>query len=119
VSAFALAHDEGVLVWEYDNLEAYESACPDIRVAGWVVENVVEKTPPAGAGRVALLNPVAWLRRPSRVEVTLRRRPEAYCLTCGKKRQMDGMQTLVTKRRRKISKGWCPVCGKVLVSLAS
>jgi Domain of unknown function (DUF5679) len=40
--------------------------------------------------------------------------PEAYCLSCKCRRQIDNPQTLLMKNGRSGTRGSCPVCGKGL-----
>jgi hypothetical protein len=76
VDAFDLAAEDGVLVWVYENREALQSAHFAIRQAGWVVEHVAEVKPPVTVRRFALMGPAAWLGRPKRLLVTLRRKAD-------------------------------------------
>ena len=47
------------------------------------------------------------------------RRPEAYCLNCKLKRQINNPQILIMNNGRAGIRGSCPVCGKGIFSAAN
>ena len=46
-------------------------------------------------------------------------RPEAYCLHCRARHQIDKPQTVTMRNGGTGTKGWCPACGKGLFSVGS
>lgn len=81
--AFELAHDEGVLVWEYSSDEEFRKARKAIQDAGWVVDHAESKRHTA-SGRLPVLGSIASLAKPKATVATLRRR---------ERRQTEGWTT--------------------------
>ena len=52
-------------------------------------------------------------------DVRLSDRPEAYCLTCKARREIDNPEAQLMRNLRTGVKGSCPVCGKGLFSVTS
>ena len=63
-----------MLVWEYESRDEFLKAQELVRAAGWMVDQVKEFKRPVSAARLALLGPIAFLARPTRMRATLRLR---------------------------------------------